>query len=122
MSGPSRIESNPKGSVCRAAGSRGRRRHWLVLAVLIAVPCAMFAMGGHEFLTLKTIGLNYEDYELLLPLIDKDIPAAAIEAIGDRQPRQAIVIQVDHTRRSCFKPLHPLKQFWPKSIAACLCD
>lgn len=60
MSGPSRIESNPKGSVCRAAGNRGRRRHWLVLAVLIAVPCAMFAMGGHEFLTLKTIGLNYE--------------------------------------------------------------
>ncbi|MGE3065703.1 MAG: hypothetical protein AB7K67_08945 [Hyphomicrobiaceae bacterium] len=30
---------------------------------------------------LTAIGLNYEDYELLLPLIDKDIPAAAIEAM-----------------------------------------
>ncbi len=60
MSGPSRIENDPKGAACGAVTDRVHRRHWLTIAVLIVVPCAIFAFGGHKFLTLKTIGLNYE--------------------------------------------------------------
>jgi uncharacterized membrane protein YdjX (TVP38/TMEM64 family) len=35
-------------------------RRWLPLIVLLAVACAVFALGWHRLLTLKNIGLNYE--------------------------------------------------------------
>jgi uncharacterized membrane protein YdjX (TVP38/TMEM64 family) len=35
-------------------------RRWLPLVLLAALACAVFAMGWHNLLTLKSIGLNYE--------------------------------------------------------------
>jgi uncharacterized membrane protein YdjX (TVP38/TMEM64 family) len=73
MSGPSRIENDPKGAACNPVTESVHRRHWLTIALLIAVPCVIFAFGGHKYLTLKTIGLNYET---LRAFISENVSAA----------------------------------------------
>lgn len=60
---PNRSEDSttPPATQCAAAPCAvSPLRRWLPLAVLAALACAVFAMGWHELLTLKSIGLNYE--------------------------------------------------------------
>jgi uncharacterized membrane protein YdjX (TVP38/TMEM64 family) len=53
-------QDDPRGPAADTATGSARRRPWLVLAALAAIPLAVIVMGWHELLTLKTIGLNYE--------------------------------------------------------------
>lgn len=42
------------------AGLQSRLRQWLPIAVLIAVPVLVVAMGWHRYLSFETIGRNYD--------------------------------------------------------------
>lgn len=48
-------------------------RQWLPLAILAAAACVVFALGWHDLLTLKAVGLNYE---LLRKFIATHLPIA----------------------------------------------
>ncbi|MEO8651893.1 MAG: VTT domain-containing protein [Hyphomicrobiaceae bacterium] len=50
----------PKQEPATPAYGASSIRRWLPLVVLVAVAVLVFAMGWHQLLTLKNIGLNYE--------------------------------------------------------------
>ncbi len=64
MPAPLQSQKDPKGPAAKTVVCKARGRHWLLLAVLVAIPCVVIAMGWHEILTLKMVGLNYEALRL----------------------------------------------------------
>ncbi len=60
MSAPRPCQNDPNGPAADTAPEAACRRRWLPLAILAALACVAFAVGWHEFLTLKAVGLNYE--------------------------------------------------------------
>lgn len=60
MPAPPQRQDDPNGPSAKVGGAATCHRRWLPLAVLAAVACTVFATGWHEYLTLKTVGLNYE--------------------------------------------------------------
>jgi uncharacterized membrane protein YdjX (TVP38/TMEM64 family) len=67
MSAPRRKEEE----YCAVAASGSRQ--WLPLAILAAMGILVFALGWHDLLTLKAVGLNYE---LLRKFIASHLPTA----------------------------------------------
>jgi uncharacterized membrane protein YdjX (TVP38/TMEM64 family) len=64
MPAPPQSQKDPNGPAAKTVACKARGRHWLLLAVLVAIPCVVIAMGWHEILTLKMVGLNYEALRL----------------------------------------------------------
>lgn len=60
MPAPLQSQKDPKEPAAKTVVCKARGHHWLLLAVLVAIPCVVIAMGWHEILTLKMVGLNYE--------------------------------------------------------------
>jgi uncharacterized membrane protein YdjX (TVP38/TMEM64 family) len=61
MSAPSPCQKDPnRGLAARAVIGAPHRRQWLPLVALAAIACIVFTVGWHEYLSLKTVGLNYE--------------------------------------------------------------
>lgn len=61
MPAPLPCQKDPNGAPPVATAVKAsRRRQWLPLVALVAIACAVFAAGWHEYLSLKTVGLNYE--------------------------------------------------------------
>ncbi len=58
-----------------AVGKKSAWRRWLPLIVLAGLMAFVFAMGWHEYLAFKTIGLNYE---ALKDFIDKNLVLAIL--------------------------------------------
>ncbi|MGE0628964.1 MAG: TVP38/TMEM64 family protein [Hyphomicrobiaceae bacterium] len=63
-------------------------RRWLPLTLLVAVMAVVFAMGWHRYISLKSIGLNYEalrsfiDAHLLLALLVFALAYVAVVALS----------------------------------------
>lgn len=64
MPAPLQSQKDPKEPAAKTVVCKARGHHWLLLAVLVAIPCVVIAMGWHEILTLKMVGLNYEALRL----------------------------------------------------------
>ncbi len=73
MSGPQQKQEEPSGVRACSATSRQGSCNWLPLATLVAIGCVVFAMGWHDLLTIKSIGLNYQ---LLHSFIATHLPVA----------------------------------------------
>jgi uncharacterized membrane protein YdjX (TVP38/TMEM64 family) len=70
------MEEDARPSAEESGSTKPRRlRRWLPLAALVALTAFAFALGVHEHLSFKTIGLNYE---LLKSFIDANLPAALV--------------------------------------------
>src|SRR5688500_7140125 len=72
MGSPKRARPAPAEPTAAAATERGVAR-WLPLAAILGLMALAFAMGWHNFLSFKTIGLNYD---LLKAFIEANLPLA----------------------------------------------
>ena len=74
MPGPLPCQNDPsEESPADAAIERPRRRQWLPLVLLVVVAGAVLLCGFHQYLSLKTVGLNYE---VLRKFISANLAAA----------------------------------------------
>ena len=72
MGSPKRARPAPAELTAAAATERGLAR-WLPLAAILGLMALAFAMGWHNYLSFKTIGLNYD---LLKAFIEANLPLA----------------------------------------------
>lgn len=72
MESPKRARPAPTEPTAAAAAERGLAR-WLPLAAILGLMALAFAMGWHNYLSFKTIGLNYD---VLKAFIEANLPLA----------------------------------------------